>query len=142
MDHSPAAKQLKQHWQCKTYAYGPHGAGKIAEGEFKIVAHFPAIHQTDGTEANYLARHKTFRGGLYATYQEGPYKIAEIVWDATNRAGVHMLTMTKYGQVVEFPTAVNIKVAVDAIIAALAANTVISMTQLGLNSVLIVGPKF
>jgi glyoxylase-like metal-dependent hydrolase (beta-lactamase superfamily II) len=32
MDHSPAAKELKQHWQCKTYAYGPHGAGKIAEG--------------------------------------------------------------------------------------------------------------
>jgi len=78
--------------------------GKVAEGEFKIVAHFPAIHKTNGTEADYLTRHKTFRGGLYATYQEGPYKIDEINWDATNRAGVHMITMTKYGQVVEFPT--------------------------------------
>ena len=32
MDHSPAAKELKQYWQCKTVGYGPHGAGKIAEG--------------------------------------------------------------------------------------------------------------
>tara|TARA_R110000803_G_scaffold195280_1_gene258468 strand:+ start:332 stop:2182 length:1851 start_codon:yes stop_codon:yes gene_type:complete len=78
--------------------------GNIAQGEFKIVAHFPAIHKTNGTEAAYLARHKTFRGGLYATYQEGSYKIDEVVWDATNRAGVHMVTMTKYGQTVEFPT--------------------------------------
>ena len=78
--------------------------GNIAEGEFKIVAHFPAIHKTNGTESNYLARHKTFRGGLYSTYQDGPYKIDEVNWDATNRAGVHMVTMTKYGQTVEFPT--------------------------------------
>ena len=78
--------------------------GKIAKGEFKIVAHFPAIHEKNGTEASYLARHKTFRGGLYATYQDGPYKIDEVNWDATNRAGVHMVTMTKYGQVVEFPS--------------------------------------
>ena len=69
--------------------------GNIAEGEFKIVAHFPAIHKTNGTESNYLARHKTFRGGLYSTYQDGPYKIDEVNWDATNRAGVHMVTMTK-----------------------------------------------
>lgn len=78
--------------------------GKVAKGEFKIVAHFPAIHEKNGTEAAYLARHRTFRGGLYATYQDGPYKIDEINWDATNRAGVHMVTMTKYGQVVEFPS--------------------------------------
>ena len=32
MDHSPAAKELKEFWQCKTYGYGPHGAGKIASG--------------------------------------------------------------------------------------------------------------
>lgn len=32
MDHSPAAEQLKHYWQCKTYGYGPHGAGKIAAG--------------------------------------------------------------------------------------------------------------
>lgn len=31
-DHSPAAAPLKQHWGCKTYGYGPHGAGKIASG--------------------------------------------------------------------------------------------------------------
>ena len=78
--------------------------GKVAKGEFKIVAHFPAIHAKNGTEAAYLARHRTFRGGLYATYQDGPYKIDEVNWDATNRAGVHMVTMTKYGQVVEFPS--------------------------------------
>ena len=78
--------------------------GKVGKGEFKIVAHFPAKHAQDGTEAAYLARHRTFRGGLYATYQDGPYKIDEINWDATNRAGVHLVTETKYGQVVEFPT--------------------------------------
>jgi len=31
-DHSPAAAPLKEHWQAKTYGYGPHGAGKIADG--------------------------------------------------------------------------------------------------------------
>ncbi len=31
-DHSPAAAPLKNYWDCKTYAFGPHGAGKIAEG--------------------------------------------------------------------------------------------------------------
>jgi glyoxylase-like metal-dependent hydrolase (beta-lactamase superfamily II) len=31
-DHSPAAKPLKAHWGAQTYAYGPHGAGKLAEG--------------------------------------------------------------------------------------------------------------
>jgi len=78
--------------------------GKVAQGEFKIVAHFPAKHAQDGTEATYLARHRTFRGGLYATYHDGPYTIDETNWDATGRAGVHIVTMTKYGQVVEFPS--------------------------------------
>lgn len=78
--------------------------GKVEVGEFKMVAHFPAIHERNGTEAQYLAKHRTFRGGLYATYQDGPYKIDEIKWDATNKAGVHMVTKTKYGQIVEFPT--------------------------------------
>lgn len=78
--------------------------GKAEVGEFKMVAHFPAIHERNGTEAQYLAKHRTFRGGLYATYQDGPYKIDEIKWDATNKAGVHMVTKTKYGQLVEFPT--------------------------------------
>lgn len=32
MDHSPAAAPLKQAWGAKTYAYGPHGAGKAEEG--------------------------------------------------------------------------------------------------------------
>lgn len=31
-DHSPAAAPLKDFWGCKTYGYGPHGAGKIASG--------------------------------------------------------------------------------------------------------------
>ena len=31
-DHSPAAAELKQFWGCKTYGFGPHGAGKIADG--------------------------------------------------------------------------------------------------------------
>ena len=32
MDHSPGCALLKQHRDAPTYAYGPHGAGKIAEG--------------------------------------------------------------------------------------------------------------
>ena len=32
MDHSPAAEPLKAHWLAKTYGYGPHGAGKLAQG--------------------------------------------------------------------------------------------------------------
>lgn len=78
--------------------------GNVEVGEFRMVAHFPAVHEKNGTEAQYLAKHRTFRGGLYATYQDGPYKIDEIKWDATNKAGVHMVTKTKYGQIVEFPT--------------------------------------
>jgi glyoxylase-like metal-dependent hydrolase (beta-lactamase superfamily II) len=31
-DHSPAAAPLKAFWGTKTYAYGPHGAGKIESG--------------------------------------------------------------------------------------------------------------
>ena len=31
-DHSPAAAPLKDDWGVKTYAYGPHGAGKIEDG--------------------------------------------------------------------------------------------------------------
>lgn len=31
-DHSPAAAPLKEYWQCPTYGYGPHGAGKIESG--------------------------------------------------------------------------------------------------------------
>lgn len=31
-DHSPAAAPLKVYWQCPTYGYGPHGAGKIEAG--------------------------------------------------------------------------------------------------------------
>jgi glyoxylase-like metal-dependent hydrolase (beta-lactamase superfamily II) len=31
-DHSPAAAPLKAYWQCPTYGYGPHGAGKIESG--------------------------------------------------------------------------------------------------------------
>ena len=32
MDHSPAAEPLKAHWPAKTYGFGPHGAGKLAQG--------------------------------------------------------------------------------------------------------------
>ena len=42
-------------------------------------------------------------------------------------------------QIIERPTATTLKTAVDAIISALAANTVISISQIGLNSVMIVG---
>ena len=31
-DHSPAAAPLKDAWGAKTYGFGPHGAGKAAEG--------------------------------------------------------------------------------------------------------------
>ena len=42
-------------------------------------------------------------------------------------------------QIIERPTAATLKTAVDAIISALAANTAISIGQIGLNSVMIVG---
>ena len=42
-------------------------------------------------------------------------------------------------QIIERPTATTLKTAVDAIITALAVNTVISISQIGLNSVMIVG---
>ncbi len=32
MDHSPGCRLLKEHTDAKTYAYGPHGAGKLEEG--------------------------------------------------------------------------------------------------------------
>ena len=32
MDHSPGCRLLKQHTDAKTYAYGPHGAGKLESG--------------------------------------------------------------------------------------------------------------
>ena len=32
MDHSPGCRILKEHCDAPTYAYGPHGAGKIEEG--------------------------------------------------------------------------------------------------------------
>ncbi|MEM9622817.1 MAG: MBL fold metallo-hydrolase, partial [Pseudomonadota bacterium] len=32
MDHSPGCRILQQHCDAKTYAYGPHGAGKLEEG--------------------------------------------------------------------------------------------------------------
>ena len=32
MDHSPGCRLLKQHTDAPTYAYGPHGAGKLEEG--------------------------------------------------------------------------------------------------------------
>ena len=78
--------------------------GRAEVGEFKLVAHFPADEKAANNEAGYLARHKGFRGGDYNSYHGDPYSLDEINWDATGRAGVHLVTKTKYGQVVEFPT--------------------------------------
>ena len=78
--------------------------GRAEIGEFKLVAHFPADEKAANNEAGYLARHKGFRGGDYNTYHGDPYTLDEINWDATGRAGVHLVTKTKYGQLVEFPT--------------------------------------
>lgn len=78
--------------------------GRAEVGEFKLVAHFPADEKAANNEAGYLARHKGFRGGDYNTYHGDPYTLDEINWDATGRAGVHLVTKTKYGQQVEFPT--------------------------------------
>lgn len=78
--------------------------GKAEVGEFKLVAHFPADEKAANNEAGYLARHQGFRGGDYNTYHGDPYTLDEIIWDATGRAGVHLVTKTKYGQEVEFPT--------------------------------------
>ena len=78
--------------------------GNAEVGEFKLVAHFPEADKASGNEAAYLARHKGFGGGDYNTYHGDPYKLDEIIWDASGRAGIHLVTKTKYGQVVEFPT--------------------------------------
>jgi len=78
--------------------------GKAEVGEFKLVAHFPADEKAANNEAGYLARHQGFRGGDYNTYHGDPYTLDEIIWDATGRAGIHLVTKTKYGQLVEFPT--------------------------------------
>ena len=51
-DHSPAAEPLKQWTGAKTYAYGPHGAGKAEEGvtveEGGDMAFVPDIRVKDG----------------------------------------------------------------------------------------------
>lgn len=51
-DHSPAAAPLKEVWGCKTYGYGPHGAGKIATGtpieEGGDMAFVPDVEIRDG----------------------------------------------------------------------------------------------
>ena len=78
--------------------------GRAEVGEFKLVAHFPEQEKVNGNEAGYMTRHKGFRGGDYNTYHGDPYTLDEINWDATGRAGVHLVTKTKYGQTVEFPT--------------------------------------
>ena len=78
--------------------------GRAEVGEFKLVAHFPEKEKVAGNEAGYLARHKGFRGGDYNTYHGDPYTLDETKWDATGRAGIHLVTKTKYGQTVEFPT--------------------------------------
>ena len=78
--------------------------GRAEVGEFKLVAHFPEQEKASGNEAGYMTRHKGFRGGDYNTYHGDPYTLDEIKWDATGRAGVHLVTKTKYGQTVEFPT--------------------------------------
>ena len=78
--------------------------GRAEVGEFKLVAHFPEQEKASGNEAGYMTRHKGFRGGDYNTYHGDPYTLDEINWDATGRAGVHLVTKTKYGQTVEFPT--------------------------------------
>ena len=78
--------------------------GNAEVGEFKLVAHFPEADKASGNEAAYLARHKGFGGGDYNTYHGDPYTLDEIIWDASGRAGIHLVTKTKYGQVVEFPT--------------------------------------
>lgn len=78
--------------------------GKAGIGEFKLVGHFPASH--GGTEADkkaYLNRHAGFQGGDYSIYYDGTYTIDEMNWDATNRAGVHLVTQDKYGNTVQFP---------------------------------------
>ncbi|MGK0260181.1 MAG: glyoxylase-like metal-dependent hydrolase (beta-lactamase superfamily II) [Candidatus Azotimanducaceae bacterium] len=52
MDHSPGCRLLKQHCDAKTYAYGPHGAGKLEEGvtveEGGDMEFMPDVLVTDG----------------------------------------------------------------------------------------------
>jgi len=78
--------------------------GKAGIGEFKLVAHFPASSgATEADKKAYLNRHAGFQGGDYGIYYDGTYSLDEINWDATNRAGVHLVTQDKYGNTVQFP---------------------------------------
>jgi hypothetical protein len=78
--------------------------GTAGIGEFKLVAHFPASSGvTEADKKAYLNRHAGFQGGDYGIYYDGTYSIDEINWDATNRAGVHLVTQDKYGNTVQFP---------------------------------------
>ena len=78
--------------------------GTAGIGEFKLVAHFPASSgATEADKKAYLNRHAGFQGGDYGIYYDGTYSLDEINWDATNRAGVHLVTQDKYGNTVQFP---------------------------------------
>lgn len=52
MDHSPGCRLLKEHCSAKTYAYGPHGAGKLEQGvpveEGGDMEFVPDVLVTDG----------------------------------------------------------------------------------------------
>ena len=52
MDHSPGCRLLKEHSDAKTYAYGPHGAGKLEQGveveEGGDMEFDPDVRVTDG----------------------------------------------------------------------------------------------
>ena len=79
-------------------------SGNVGIGEFKLVAHFPAASaNTEADKKAYLQRHATFQGGDYSIYYDGTYSLDDINWDATNRAGVHLITQDKYGNTVQFP---------------------------------------
>ena len=93
MDHSPAAKQLKQFWQCKTVGYGPHGAGKIAAGvpieEGGDMDFEPDIEVRQG-DIN-AARARGLAGGSGQVGRERqPWSISrcEAGWTATRRANI------------------------------------------------------
>ena len=52
MDHSPGCRLMRDHCDAKTYAYGPHGAGKLEEGvtveEGGDMEFDPDVRVTDG----------------------------------------------------------------------------------------------
>ena len=65
---------------------------RVANGKFKLEAHYPAKHFNDKQE--YIDKRKA---GSYCRFydKKSPFFIARTVWDATSQPGMHMITKNR-----------------------------------------------